>query len=106
MKTLTRTLIVLLLLHLLFLGPPTLLAQRQTAKATTKQARTSAPADGYSQALKRFDDFVARQMAIDQTPGVSIGFIDKDFIWSKVTVTAISKTRYLRNQNRLFALPL
>jgi CubicO group peptidase (beta-lactamase class C family)/Flp pilus assembly protein TadD len=37
----------------------------------------------YKQDLKQFDDFVANQMKLDKTPGLTIGFIKDDSIWVK-----------------------
>jgi CubicO group peptidase (beta-lactamase class C family) len=37
----------------------------------------------YTEELKQFDDFVARQMKFDKTPGLTIGFIKDDFVWVK-----------------------
>ena len=37
----------------------------------------------YKEELKEFDDFVARQMKFDKTPGLTIGFIKDNFVWVK-----------------------
>lgn len=37
----------------------------------------------YQEDLKQFDDFVARQMKFDKTPGLTIGFIKDNFVWVK-----------------------
>lgn len=37
----------------------------------------------YSDAITAFGKFVERQMALDKVPGLSIGFMKDDFIWSK-----------------------
>ncbi|HEX3250428.1 MAG TPA: serine hydrolase [Pyrinomonadaceae bacterium] len=37
----------------------------------------------YKEDLKQFDDFVANQMKLDKTPGLTIGFIKDNFIWVK-----------------------
>ena len=80
MRPLTRTLAVLL--SFLFVAPSTLIGQT-AQKQTARNGRRSTPATSYAAQLKTFDAFVARQMALDQTPGVSVGFIHNDFIWVK-----------------------
>lgn len=37
----------------------------------------------YSEKLKAFEQFVEAQMALDKTPGVSVGFMKGDFVWTK-----------------------
>ena len=37
----------------------------------------------YDTAIKAFETFVMEQMAFDQTPGVSVGFIKDDFTWAR-----------------------
>jgi CubicO group peptidase (beta-lactamase class C family) len=37
----------------------------------------------YSEAIKEFEKFVKEQMALDKAPGLSIGFMKGDFIWTK-----------------------
>jgi CubicO group peptidase (beta-lactamase class C family)/tetratricopeptide (TPR) repeat protein len=37
----------------------------------------------YSRAIKTYETFVAEQMAFDQTPGISVGFIKDDFTWTR-----------------------
>lgn len=37
----------------------------------------------YGMAIKAFEKFVAEQMAFDQTPGISVGFIKDDFSWAR-----------------------
>jgi CubicO group peptidase (beta-lactamase class C family) len=37
----------------------------------------------YDRAIEAFEKFVAEQMAFDQTPGISVGFIKDDFIWTR-----------------------
>jgi len=50
--------------------------------AQTRPAATASSTQ-YSEELKQFDDFVARQMKLDKTPGLTIGFIKDDFVWVK-----------------------
>ncbi len=47
-----------------------------------RPARTSIAAQ-YRDELKQFDDFVARQMKFDKTPGLTIGFIKDGETWVK-----------------------
>ncbi len=37
----------------------------------------------YADKIKSFEDFVRLQMALEQVPGLSIGFIKDDFMWAK-----------------------
>lgn len=37
----------------------------------------------YSEAIKAFEKFVIEQMALDKVPGLSVGFMKDDFIWTK-----------------------
>ncbi len=37
----------------------------------------------YNRAIEAFEKFVAEQMAFDQTPGISVGFIKDDFTWAR-----------------------
>ena len=85
MRSLTRILAVLLL-QLLFLQPATLIGQvtqGPIAKTASSNGKSSALASRYAKTLKGFDAFVTRQMTLDQTPGLSIGFVHEDYIWAK-----------------------
>ncbi len=37
----------------------------------------------YSEAIKAYEEFVSKQMALDKVPGISVGFIKDGFIWTK-----------------------
>lgn len=37
----------------------------------------------YAEAIKAFESFVTKQMALDNVPGLSVGFMKDDFIWTK-----------------------
>lgn len=52
------------------------------AVAQTRKA-PSASAARYQDELKQFDEFVASQMKLDKTPGLTIGFMNGDFVWTK-----------------------
>jgi len=52
--------------------------------AVLAQARKPATATTqYKAELKEFDEFVASQMKLDKTPGLTIGFMKDDFVWAK-----------------------
>src|SRR6185503_19259035 len=54
------------------------------ALAQTRPPLQAAPtASQYKEELKQFDDFVAQQMKLDKTPGLTIGFMKDDFVWTK-----------------------
>src|SRR5688572_4974613 len=55
---------------------------KKVARSSTKSAKSAVPA-AYAQPLRQFEDFVRRQMALDQTPGMSIGFMKDDYVWAK-----------------------
>jgi CubicO group peptidase (beta-lactamase class C family) len=44
---------------------------------------TGQTASPYADALREFEKFTAAQMALDRTPGLSIGFIKEGFVWVK-----------------------
>lgn len=71
------TLIVLLAL-LLQITNGSLLVRAQSPKP----ARTASAAQ-YRDELRQFDDFVARQMKFDKTPGLTIGFVKDGDTWVK-----------------------
>ena len=80
MKKTTRILLLaLLLVQLTATGDFRVFAQ------TPKRSRAAAASTStqYKEELKQFDDFVARQMKFDKTPGLTIGFIKDGFVWSK-----------------------
>ena len=37
----------------------------------------------YAEAIKAFDEYVKKRIKVDQVPGLSIGFIKKDFMWAR-----------------------
>ncbi len=37
----------------------------------------------YAEAIKAFDEYVKKRRKVDQVPGLSIGFIKKDFMWAR-----------------------
>lgn len=76
MRNVTRITVLALLLQIT-IGSPFLIAAQ-----SPKPSRT-ANASQYKDELKQFDDFVARQMKLDKTPGLTIGFIKDGFTWVK-----------------------
>jgi CubicO group peptidase (beta-lactamase class C family) len=47
------------------------------------QILSAQPTKKYANKIKIFEEFVQKQMAIDNIPGLSIGFIKDDFMWAK-----------------------
>ncbi|HEX6717812.1 MAG TPA: serine hydrolase [Pyrinomonadaceae bacterium] len=76
MRTVTRIVLLALLLQITSASNFVVLAQ------TRRPAVAATPAQ-YRQELKEFDDFVARQMKLDKTPGLTIGFMKDSFVWVK-----------------------
>lgn len=62
------------ILILLLLTTPSLIPQSGSAS----QAQSP-----YAEAIREFEKFTAVQMALDRTPGLSIGFIKEGFVWAK-----------------------
>ena len=79
MKNFVRLLTLVLLLNTSLLVPPTLAQRTPPAKARTSVKTTAQ----YSKAIQQFDEFARRQMAVDQTVGLTIGFMKDDFVWAK-----------------------
>jgi len=77
MKSVARIVLVVLLLQVTVASPLVGVAQSR------KPAITAASASQYKEELKEFEDYVARQMEIDKTPRLSIGFMKDDFVWAK-----------------------
>ena len=77
MKLVARIVLFALLLQVTVASP--LLGVAQSRKPSI----TTASASQYKDEFKEFDDFVARQMQLDKTPGLSIGFMKDDFVWAK-----------------------
>ncbi len=83
MKKLARITSVVLALQFLVASHSYLTAQSQLAKAPARRTAIPVTKNGFAQSLKLFDEFVARQMANEQTPGVTVGFMKDDFVWVK-----------------------
>ena len=80
MKIRAQLLTFALLLNISLLAHPPALAQQ------TKPAKTSSSAKAagqYTQAIQRFEEFARKQMALDKTVGLTIGFMKGDFVWAK-----------------------
>jgi CubicO group peptidase (beta-lactamase class C family) len=91
MKSLAR-IIVLALLTQSFATANLITAQTSQAPAKTstrsastrlKSAKTITTPKSYGESIRLFEDFARRQMALDQTPGMTIGFMKDDFVWVK-----------------------
>ncbi len=67
MKHITKKSVWLVLLILFFVAQP-LSAQK---------------ANPYAEKIKAFEEFVRKQIEIDRVPGLSIGFMKDDFVWTK-----------------------
>ena len=79
MKKFAQLLTLALLLNTSLFVPSTLGQKARSAKSGTS-AKAAAQ---YSKALQHFDEFARKQMAIDKTVGVTIGFMKDDFVWVK-----------------------
>lgn len=77
MTKVTRVVVLALLLQLTSASQLLALAQKP------KPAPANGSAIQYKVELKQFDDFVARQMKFDKTPGLTIGFIKDGVVWTK-----------------------
>ncbi len=54
------------------------------AKAATRGAsRVAAIPLGFADPIRHFEEFTRKQMALDQTVGLTIGFMKDDFVWVK-----------------------
>lgn len=87
MKRLARILTLAIMLLSVVPSQFLLSAQTHNAKITPKVARTStkksaAVPAAYAEPIRQFEDFVRRQMALDQTVGLSIGFMKDDYVWA------------------------
>ena len=72
-RNVTRFVLIVLLLQLTNSSKLLTLAQ-------TRKAANSAPS---KEELKQFDEFVERQMKLDKTTGLTIGFVKDGFVWVK-----------------------
>jgi CubicO group peptidase (beta-lactamase class C family) len=80
-----KRLIQILALSLMLQGGlPLALAQtRPAAKASGKGTKAATGSRSYAEPIRQFDEFARKQMAQDQTPGLTIGFMKDDFTWVK-----------------------
>lgn len=67
-----------------------LVAQTQVAKtpysqgqSSTRSAKQAAVPAVFAEAIRLFEEFAGKQMALDKTPGMTIGFLKDDFVWVK-----------------------
>ena len=78
MKKLAQIFALILLLQ--FLVPTQFLVLAQKSPVTQGNATKSG---AYAKQLALFEDFVRKQMALDRTVGLTIGFMKDDFVWVK-----------------------
>lgn len=78
MKKLAQIFALLLLLQ--FLAPAQLVVVAQKPRASRPNATTSGR---YAKQIALFEEFVRKQMALDRTVGLTIGFMKGDFVWTK-----------------------
>lgn len=79
MKKLAQLLTLALLLNTALFVPSTLGQKAKSARPRTS-VRTAAQ---YAKAIQQFDQFARKQMALDKTVGLTIGFMKDDFVWVK-----------------------
>jgi CubicO group peptidase (beta-lactamase class C family) len=78
MKRLSPIMMLALTLILTLCVQPILIAQ--TANPTNGHFQGSGP---YDKQVRLFDEFAQKQMALDKTVGMTIGFMKDDFVWAK-----------------------
>lgn len=93
MKKLAHIIAVTLLLNGALLYQPPVLAQKPKPTRTARQT----PAQ-YAQAIKQFEEFARKHMALDKTVGLTIGFVKDDFTW-------VSAYGYADLENKVPAKP-
>jgi CubicO group peptidase (beta-lactamase class C family)/tetratricopeptide (TPR) repeat protein len=79
MKKLAQLLALALLLNISLFVPSTFAQKARSAKSRTS-VRTAAQ---YAKAIQQFDEFARKQMVLDKTVGLTIGFMKDDFEWAK-----------------------
>lgn len=78
MQRLAKIFILVLLLQFFVPAPAPVLAQKpKRVKSKALDARQ------FAKELALFEEFVRKQMALDQTVGLTIGFMKDDFVWVK-----------------------
>src|SRR5262245_28828319 len=60
-----------------------LLAITSQPAATFSQATSGQTSDKYADKLRLFEEFARRQIEMDKTPGITIGFYKDDYAWVK-----------------------
>ena len=78
MKRLSPITSLALTLIITLCSQPVLLAQ--IVNPTNGHVQT---AGHYEKQIRLFDEFARKQMALDKTVGLSIGFMKDDFVWAK-----------------------
>ena len=78
MKRFSPVITLALLLSITFCAQPLLLAQVANPTNGSYQG-----AGQYQQQIRLFDEFAQKQMGLDKTVGLTIGFMKDDFVWVK-----------------------
>ncbi len=81
MKSLAQ--LLALILSLQFLAPAPQIAAQKPAEPTTASSSTAYQGGPYPVQLKSFDEFARMQMALDKTPGLTIGYWKDGLVWVK-----------------------
>ena len=81
MKRLAQLLVLILCLQVS--APFAEIAAQKPAKSKAQFSSTTNSPGRYAAQIKIFDEFVRQQMALDKTPGLTIGFWKDGFVWVK-----------------------
>ncbi len=84
MRKPTQIAAVIIILGLIVPAAAPLFAQKpRTAKTSAAATKQPAATRNFAEAIKQFEQFVQKQMTLDQTPGLTVGFMQDDFVWVK-----------------------
>ena len=76
MKKLAHLLTLALLVNFTFLTQPSVFAQNRNPVSSDTNATGQ-----YAKQIQVFEEFARKQMALDKTVGLTIGFLKDDFVW-------------------------
>ena len=76
MKKLAQILTLALLVNFTFLTQPSVFAQNRNPVSSVTKATGQ-----YAKQIQVFEEFARKQMALDKTVGLTIGFLKDDFVW-------------------------
>ncbi len=82
MKKFAPTVTLALLLSFAFITLPPVLAQNPKPAKARGHVNVSAPGR-YAKQIQLFEEFARKQMTLDKTVGMTIGFMKDDFVWVK-----------------------